>query len=445
MAKPRIVIVGGGSNAWTPSIVKDILLTESLGQAEIILYDINKKASDFNKAFLGKLTKQLSLSSNIVSTDNISTALKNADYIVITISTGGLNAMAHDLAIPEDYGIYHTVGDTTGPGGWARTIRNFNTFVALAGAINHYAPGAMVLNYTNPMTTLTDLLSRLCKGHVIGLCHGLFENLAFIKDYYKLKSENDISIKYAGVNHFFWITEAKAGKIDVIADLKKKLKKQSLTDLAANISKDAMGFSSKREVATELFRITGVLPYLGDRHTCECFPWYITNKKNIKKYKLARTSIAERKKGFKQRGSNLRAMANSRKITGWYLERSRETAADIIDAHFSGKVFIDVGNVPNVGQISNLPRAVVVETAVRVDRNGFTPISFGDLPEPVLSMVRTWTTVFTMTIDACLSQNKEMAIQALRLDPLCSHLNTEQVIEMGNRLIKAHKKFIKCF
>ena len=85
----------------------------------------------------------------------------NANFFKTNFYTGGLDAMAHDLAIPEEYGIYHTVGDTAGPGGWARTIRNFDVFVSLAEAIKRLAPGAVVLNYTNPMTTLTTVLGLL--------------------------------------------------------------------------------------------------------------------------------------------------------------------------------------------------------------------------------------------------------------------------------------------
>ena len=129
MAKNKIVIVGGGSNAWTPNIVKDMLLTPGISKAEYVLFDINLETAQTNKKFLNKVAKQLGLKTNIVVTDNQQVALTGADYVIITISTGGLDAMAHDLAIPEEYGIYHTVGDTTGPGGWARLMRNFDIFV----------------------------------------------------------------------------------------------------------------------------------------------------------------------------------------------------------------------------------------------------------------------------------------------------------------------------
>ena len=46
MKRKKIVIIGGGSNAWTPNIVKDMLLTEPIKDSEFVLYDINKKGGD---------------------------------------------------------------------------------------------------------------------------------------------------------------------------------------------------------------------------------------------------------------------------------------------------------------------------------------------------------------------------------------------------------------
>ena len=446
MKRVKIVFVGGGSKAWMPGIGRDIMLTPSLSNAELVLYDIDKDASDLVNAFLDKLAGEIGVKPKIVSTNNRTTAFRNADYVVITISTGWLTAMAHDLAIPEDYGIYHTVGDTIGPGGWARAIRNFDAFVDIANAINRYAPGAMVLNYTNPMAALTDVLSRICDSPIVGLCHGLFENLEFIKNYYKLKSEDEIAIKYGGINHFFFITEAKAGKVDVIANLRKSLKKKSFTDLLTLTHKDRMGFWSSmyREIATELFHLTGYMPYLGDRHTCENYSCYITNKANLKKYKILRTPVSERKAFYRKARRDLKRMIKG-KIDKQYLTRTRETAADIIDAHLCGKVFIDVGNLPNTGQITNLPEGSVVETAVMIDRNGVSPIHFGALPDQIAGMIEPCARVQKMTVDACFSKDRKKALEALRLDPACAHLNGDQVVEMGQRLLRAHKKFITVF
>jgi alpha-galactosidase len=435
-------MVGGGSVTWAPSLVRDMLLTPALSDAEFVLLDINKKASDLTKTFLEKLARELGLGARFVSTTRRE-SLRGAQYVIIAISTGGLNAMAHDLAIPEQFGIYHTVGDTTGPGGWARLIRNFDVFVSLAGDINRYAPGAVVLNYTNPMTTLTDVLARLCKGPVVGLCHGLFENLERLVKLYGLNGESELSVKYAGINHFFWTTKAPARGVDVLADLTRRTRRKTLGEVFAG-KEAATGGVSQLEVRTELFRLTGVLPYLGNRHICEFLPCYITSLRNIEAYGLKRTSIATRKHGFKQGRAELVEMVRG-EIPSRFRVRSRETAADMIAAHAQGKAFFDVGNVPNVGQIDNLPRGLVVETAVRVDSNGFTPLTFGSLPRMVHGLIEPYSHLFPMVVNACFQRDRKLALQALRLDPVCARLNGQQVIDLGEKLLAAHKRYITVF
>jgi len=437
----KIVIVGGGSYAWAPFLVKDMLLKEEIRDSEFVLLDIDPDACGMVATFLEKLNGTFRTGASFVPTTDQEAALKDAHYIIIAISTGGLDAMQHDLAIPQKFGIYHTVGDTSGPGGWARSIRNFRVFHDLAHDINRLAPNAMVLNYTNPMTVLTDVLCRICDGPVVGLCHGLFENLEFLKRFYKLGSASELAVNYAGLNHFFWMTDIRAKGRNILADLRRRLRKCSLTDLLRESSPDPMGYKSARELATELFRNTGIMPYLGDRHTCEFFAPFITSKKNLEQYRLQRTTIAERRKSLALRKKELANMIRG-KILERFLKPSRETAADIISAHSAGGVFIDVGNVPNIGQISNLPSGTIVETAVRVDANGFAPIAFGPLPDSVIGFVEPYAHVFQMTAEACFRKDRELAMQALRFDPVCSHLNGSQVRDMAERLLHAHRKFI---
>jgi len=161
----------------------------------------------------------------------------------------------------------------------------------------------------------------------------------------------------------------------------------------------------------------------------------------MRKYRLRRTTVAERRAALGARDRQLRQMLAGQ-IPPQYRHRSRETAADIIDAHHCGKVFIDVGNLPNRGQIANLAGGVVVETAVRVDRSGFTPIAFGPLPEPIAGFVEPWARVYRMVVDACFGGSLRQAIQALRLDPTCAHLDGDQVDRLGRQLLRAHRRWV---
>ena len=161
----------------------------------------------------------------------------------------------------------------------------------------------------------------------------------------------------------------------------------------------------------------------------------------MRAYRIKRTSIEQRKKWFKERDIKLRKMIRGR-IDDSYLKSSRETAADIVAAHRTGRTFSDVGNMANQGQISNLPIGCVVETSIMVDKTGLTPVSFGGLPELALSFIEPWVKVYKMTVDACFQKDKNLAFEALRLDPVCSHLNGRQVKELGQEFLAAHKKFI---
>ena len=42
---PRVVIIGGGSNQWAPSLLNDIANTRSLHEAEIVLEDVKPAGS----------------------------------------------------------------------------------------------------------------------------------------------------------------------------------------------------------------------------------------------------------------------------------------------------------------------------------------------------------------------------------------------------------------
>ena len=131
----KIVFVGGGSVAWAPQLIRDILATNGLKEVELVLWDSDRIAAERIRQFTAQLQPRLGSNALVWVADSQSAAFADATHFLITISTGGFNSMAHDLDIPDQYGIHHTVGDTSGPGGWARFFRNFPVFAALGEAI----------------------------------------------------------------------------------------------------------------------------------------------------------------------------------------------------------------------------------------------------------------------------------------------------------------------
>ena len=439
----KITIVGGGSYRWCPTIIRDILQIENIRNWEFRLLDIDLLAAR-RVAKLGQvMADKWNLSASFRATDNQESALRGTNFVIIVIATGGFEAMSKDLMIPEKFGIYQTVGDTVGPGGWSRALRNIPVFVDLTQKIRRFAPKAFIINYTNPMSTLTRTICMHTDQSAVGLCHGLFEVYHDLQRLFNIENEKDIRFRIAGLNHFFWVLDFKIQGRDGYKMLipHQNGRKSSLRRKA----KELPSFAHNRmKVTSELFERYGCLPYMGDRHTCEFLRNSISpNKHRLKQYGLIRTTIAQRKQWCRNDLKKvLDQIAGREEISA---ERSREMAAGIIEAAALGKEFVDVVNLPNRGQIANLPEGTVVETLGVINSLGFSPVVAGPLPEQVLGLVMPHALNQKMIVEAGLDGDWGKAFAALENDPACAHLDSSKIEKMGTSLLRANRKYLPQF
>ncbi len=191
------------------------------------------------------------------------------------------------------------------------------------------------------------------------------ENFAFLAQQYGVEPQ-DIDAVYGGINHFFWMTEVSIAGRDVIADLKSRLTGgRTLTDLEESASGTPFApgaFHSAHELATELFHLTGVLPFLEDRHTSEFISWGVTDQDWMRAQRIVRTSMEDRRRNQSSWTADAKA-AIERGLKRHDLSSSGEGAAEVIAAHLINRPHVDVGNVVNQGQISNLPLGLVSRPA----------------------------------------------------------------------------------
>lgn len=441
--KPKIVMVGGGSYGWSPCLISDLIQTPELEGSDVILLDINLAAAKEIKAVADRLCADNHKKFRFTATSNEDNAFKDADFVVITISTGGLDMMKHDLEIPEHYGIYQSGGDSVGPGGWSRLLRNVPVFEKMARKIERLSPHAVVLNYTNPMAGLTGVIAQTTSLRTVGLCHGIFSTYWLIRRIFQCE-EKDISVRFGGVNHFFWLLDFKVNGRDGYTWLHRKLAGASIDEYldktpdGKNIGKRGMDHILLNEMLKEY----GYLTYLDDRHTCEYFSTYLTDPKMIKRYRIHRTTIGERKTGLRNARKKALDMASGKEPI---LPRSRETAIDMITAFVTNKPFVDVVNLPNIGQIENLPLGAVVETMGQVNSMGFMPIAIGPMPEILRGLTDVHCRVQKMALEAALTGDRKLAMEALMLDPLCAKLAPSDVRKMGLELLHATREYLPQF
>ena len=201
----QITIIGGGSYQWTPELLADILSTPSLHGSHIVLEDIDPVPLEKMEALARMVDEALGSKATVTTTTDQRRALDGADFVVVTISTGGFDSMAVDLDVPARYGIRQSVGDTVGPGGINRALRNIPVLVGAAEDMADVCPDAWLLNITNPMTCLTRAVCRQTGVKAVGLCHEVGNwtmDLAIALG----KPADAVRATVAGVNHFPVVT-----------------------------------------------------------------------------------------------------------------------------------------------------------------------------------------------------------------------------------------------
>jgi alpha-galactosidase len=162
----------------------------------------------------------------------------------------------------------------------------------------------------------------------------------------------------------------------------------------------------------------------------------------VEEFKIKRKPVENRRAGLKKARQRTLDMASGKVKM---LPRSRETAIDMMKALAGNTPFIDVVNLPNIGQIDNLPRGAVVETPGLVDGAGFAPISIGPMPEILRGITSIHCHIQNMTLEAALTGNRKLALESLMLDPLCAKLAPSQIRKMGLELMEATGDYLPQF
>jgi len=436
MAHPKITIIGGGSYLWGPQFLVDFMLTPELPDAEVVLHDIDPEALDLVYRFAGIAKEKLHSSLTITRTGSRDDAIRNADYVMLTISTGGLEAMRHDLEIPAKYGIMQPVGDTVGPGGISRTLRNVPVVAELAGAMKRRCPDAWLINYSNPMTTLTRTVYRTSKIKCVGLCHELQGTYAVLRKFLDLPPETGFQSVLGGINHFTWIFDLLIDGEDGFALINSRF--------------SGLPEPARKTLKLRLFNIHGILPAAGDRHISEFLRNVITHaSRHGAEFGIKLTSIADREK-WRTDGwpsSNITGLNQIRKVVDggedFTPRRSHETVTRIIAALETGRSAVFNVNMPNRGQIDNLPRHAVVETMAEVDADGILHVFIGGLPPSIAGITNQHVCNQELTVEAALTGDRKLALQALVNDPLVTDLSTAS--EMLDELLEANRPHLPRF
>lgn len=440
MARTRICFVGGGSFNWTPRLLADLALTPDLA-GTVVLHDRNAAALETMQRLGRMIVRAADADLVIEVSDDPREALAGAEFVLVTISTGGLEAMRHDLAIPLKYGIYQSVGDTVGPGGLARALRNIPVMVNLAWTMEQVCPDAWLLNLTNPLTTLTRAVCKTTRIRTIGLCHELLGVRGTLMRLFDAAAD-DFEIRVAGINHLIWLLDLKIRGQDGFRMLREHLDAGGAVPLKTTSAGPRAAFQDNWQVKLALWEMYGALPAAGDRHVAEFFPFFLTAATHAgADYGVLLTTIEHRAEIGRAARAQVEAwLAGTEPLP---IERSVEEAADIIAAVANGRSTRAIVNLPNRGQIDNLARDAVVETLGEVGAAGAHALTAGPLPPGVLRTVYPHVLNQELTVEAALAGDRQLALQALAGDPLVRDFRSAP--RLLDELFQAHARYLPQF
>lgn len=430
----KITFIGAGSTIFAKNVLGDAMLTPSLADSHIALYDIDEKRLRESEAMLKTINKNANQNrAEIQVYHDRKEALRDADFVVNAIQVGGYKpSTIIDFEIPKKYGLRQTIGDTMGIGGIFRTLRTLPVMLEFAREMEEVCPNAWLLNYTNPMAMLTMGVLKATSIKTVGLCHSvqvcvpeLFEHLG-IKEQYDLA---DFQWKIAGINHMAFLLEITKDGEDFYPTIRQ------LAEEKENPHRDSVRF--------ELMKRFGYYITESSEHNAEYHPYFIKSKypELIDELGIPLDEYLTRCENQIRDWETMREdIVDNGDLTH---KRSREYASYIMDAIKTGNPTVIAGNVLNKGLITNLPEGVCVEVPCLVDKNGIQPTYVGALPTQLAALNRTNINVQELTVEAALTLEKDKIYQAAYLDPhLSSELSLADITQLVDDLIEAHGDYL---
>ncbi|MFJ5591207.1 6-phospho-beta-glucosidase [Streptomyces noursei] len=427
----RLSILGGGGFR-VPLVYRALLDDPTRSVSELTLYDTDPRRVAVISDVLAELARGRTQPVPVRVAETLDAALTGADFVFSAIRVGGTAGRIRDERIPLSEGVLGQ--ETVGAGGVLYGLRTIPVALHVAERVAALAPGAWVINFTNPAGMVTEAMAQVLGDRVIGICDspvGLVRRAARAAgaDPTALEDPARSGYDYVGLNHLGWLRSLTVDGTDVLPGL--------LGDVAALGS-----FEEGRLFGPEWLRVLGALPN-------EYLHYYYFRRETLHSVQdtaQTRGEFLDRQQGgFFDRAAAAGSpdavyalwertrlereqtyMAHSREATGGWQRDSDDLEGGGYDrvalalmhaiAGDSGRRLIL--NVRNGTTVPQLAPDAIVETVCEVTAKGARPLPCAPLREDQLGLMLQIKSVERATVAAALFKDRDAALRALALHPL---------------------------
>jgi alpha-galactosidase len=432
----KVVLIGAGSVSFTRGLVSDMLRRRWAG--EIALVDIDPHALEVAEGLVRKMVALAGADVSVAAAVDRADVLPDATVVITTIGVGGRRAWEQDVFVPRSHGIYQPVGDSVMPGGTSRALRMIPPMIAIARDVQVLAPKALFFNYGNPMAAVCRAVWRETGAPMVGLCHGVHDWARFLARTVDVERD-DLAYSAVGINHMTWFTEVyrllppapgapgERVREDVVPRLKAYGRERGVphTELGARFAEAGTADwadAIHNPFCFQLLELFDAIPAPGDRHVCEFFPpqfkhehAYFGKTLGVDAFSFEQT-IANGDRGFAE--MEQLALSN-RPLPDEYLGRAggeHEQVVDIIESIRTGARKVYSANLPNRGQVANLPLDAPVEAPAVAGANGLQAVIQAPLSRGIAGTLATRMEWVETVVDAAVACDRRKFVQALVLD-----------------------------
>lgn len=451
MNKLKIVIIGAGSASFGPTTLATIVRNGALRGSELVLVDLNEQAVADAARVAERMSAAWGAEMSIEATTDRREALPGATHVVVSIEVPPREELWRlDWEIPLKHGLRQPYAENGGPGGLMHTFRQVPGHMAIARDMEALCPTAWMILFSNPLPRLVRAIRKYTNVRVVGKCHqinvGYALAAALLGERYGIDVPEDaalhsdpanyptlntlaqegrrhFAITSAGLNHFIWLLDIRDRRTG--ADLY-----PALRAAAGKVGAENGPPETLEPLSLEMFRLFGCLPIAGDTHLAEYLPWlHDPLSKPWEAYRLPLYDWAGNEGVREALQSIMAAMASGEMPVDGMRDAPSEGATELIAALGGGEPYLDeTVNVPNQGAIANLPDDTVVEVPALVGPFGIQPVQIGALPLPIAELCRREAALVELAVDAAVTGDRQLALQALALDPMINDIGRAQAI-----------------
>lgn len=436
----KIVTIGGGSS-YTPELIEGFIKRkDELPIKEIWLVDIEdgKEKLEIVGAMAQRMVRAAGLDWEVHLTLDRRKALKDADFVSTQFRVGLLDARIKDERIPLSHGIIGQ--ETNGAGGMFKAFRTIPVILDIIEDMKELCPNAWLVNFTNPSGMVTEAAIKLGGWtKTVGLCNVPINLIHIASEVLNIPKE-DLTFKFAGLNHFHWHR---------VWDKEGNERTNELIDLLYhpdNANKEVKGGveNIKRiPFAYELVKDLGILPCFYHQY------YYLTDDmldSELEEFKEGKT----RAEVVKKTEAELFELYKDPKLDYKPEQLTKrggthysDAACELIASIYNDKKTHMVVSTQNNGAIPDLPADCIVEVSSIITSSGPLPISWGKFSTEPRGMLQIQKAMEESTIEAAVTGNYGKALHAFTINPIVPSGNIAKTLL--DELLVAHEKHLPQF